>query len=55
MIHVMCCGSSPSMAVPSPPKGFSLLQRSTRTYSMQCSGILGVCAMVQRGKLTWTF
>ena len=35
-----------------PPNGSSLGQSRIFTYSIQCSGILGVCAIVHRGKFT---
>ena len=35
-----------------PPKGLSCGHRNTFAYSMQCSGILGVWAMVHIGKFT---
>ena len=37
--------------LPSLLKGFSLSHSNILTYSMQCSGSLGVCAIVQSGKL----
>ena len=41
------------METSSPPNGFSFGQSNSFTHSMQCSGSLGVWAMVHRGKLTW--
>lgn len=49
-IQLRWCGSSPSMGMPSE-KGFSLGHSSSLTHSTQCSGSLGVWAMVHRGKL----
>lgn len=51
-IHWMCWGSSPSIFT-SKPKGFSCGHSSNLTYSTQCSGSLGVCAIVHIGKFTY--
>lgn len=47
----MTCYWLPSQYISVPPNGFSLGHCKILAYSMQCSGSLGIEAMVHMGKL----